>query len=120
MHSELRMHPRMPTKLPAEMILSEDVSVDVIILNLSVGGMLIEGSDQMFHAVQAHKPAFPIEVEIYFGLQALPVRSHCRLIHTVRKRQDLYQMGFKALSMDEQSSHLIRQTLDDYTLTREL
>lgn len=118
MHADLRMHPRMTTEIPAEMILSDEVAVDVLIRNISLGGMMVEGSDQMFQAVQQQVPAFPVEVEIHFGLQGAPVHCHCRLIHTTRKRQDLYHMGFKALSMDEHSAEQIRQVLAEYEMNR--
>jgi len=118
MHQELRLHPRMPTNLPAEMIFSDQLSLDVTMRNLSLGGMLVEGDSQLQHAVDDHRPGFPVEVELHFGLNGLPVSCRCRLIHTRRCSQTLFQMGFKLLSLDELSQTLIREYLENYELTR--
>jgi len=51
-------------------------------------------------------------------LNGLPVSCRCRLIHTRRCSQTLFQMGFKLLSLDELSQTLIREYLENYELTR--
>ena len=117
MHSELRMHPRMPTELTATLNLPKGISVDVIIRNISLGGAMLEGGDQMFEVIQ-QQVSLPVDVDVQFEVDGQPVYGRYRLIHTTRKRQDLYQMGFKALTMDLTSTELIRQLLNNYELTR--
>lgn len=117
MHSELRMHPRMPTELNAVLNLPQGISVDVVIRNISLGGVMLEGDERMFEAIR-QQTSLPVEVDVHFELEAQPVYGRYRLIHTTRKRQDLYQMGFKALTMDITSTELIRALLDTYELSR--
>lgn len=117
MHSELRMHPRMPTELTATLNLPQGISVDVIIRNISLGGVMLEGDERMFQVIQ-QQTALPVEVDVHFELEAQPVYGRYRLIHSTRKRQDLYQMGFKALTMDITSIELIRELLNNHELTR--
>lgn len=114
MHPELRLHPRMPVDLPAELVFSEEDSVDLTVLNISLGGVTAQGDAGAYQMVEKYKPHFPIEVELHFGLVDQPVHCHCRLIHSQRLSQDLYRFGFKVLSLDLQTQHLIQTTLEAY------
>lgn len=117
MHSELRMHPRMPTELSASLKLPDGNGVDVTVRNISLGGVMLEGGDGLNEGIrQIH--AFPVEVDLHFALQGKTVFGRYRLIHITRKRQDLFHAGFKALTMDETSSELIADLLTDYELSR--
>lgn len=116
MHSELRMHPRMPTELQAEIKLPDEHSVIVMIRNISLGGIMLEGDDRMHTAIQ-QQPSFPVEVDVHFQLENKSVCGRYRLIHTVRRRQDMFHMGFMSLMMDASSTALIKRLLEDYEAT---
>ncbi len=118
MHPELRLHPRMPLEAPAEMVFSSGDSADITLLSLSLGGLMTEGDGRAFKLLEEHRPSFPVEVDMHFGLGERPVRCHCRLIHTQRLRQDLFSFGFKLLSLDLQDQQLIREKVEEYELSR--
>ena len=74
---------------------------------------MLEGDDQMYSAIQQH-PSFPVEVDVHFQLEDKPVYGRYRLIHTTRRRQDMFHMGFMALTMDDTSTVLIKRLLEDH------
>ncbi|GGO86830.1 hypothetical protein GCM10011348_38630 [Marinobacterium nitratireducens] len=102
MKREMRLHPRVGVDMPAELEPYGSDSLDVRLVNLSVGGALIEGSEQLeslLNAVRHPESGVPVEVNLHFGLEEGPVHCHCRLIHTRRLAQSRYQMGMKILSL---------------------
>lgn len=114
MNSELRMHPRMPVRLPAEVMFSDEDSVEVEVLNLSLGGLMVESDEAGYRLVEKYKPRFPIEVEIHFGLNQQPVHCHCRLVHVQRQKQNQYCLGFRVLSLNSQAQALITEAVSEY------
>ncbi|MGB0466662.1 MAG: PilZ domain-containing protein [Pontibacterium sp.] len=118
MQSELRLHARMPLDLPAEMLLSDEDSADVTLKNLSMGGLMVQGDKRVSQLLSSHKPGFPVEVELHFGLLEQPVRCHCRLIHAHRQNQNLFNFGFKLLSLGSESQQLVQQVLAQYEAGR--
>jgi len=118
MHPELRLHPRMPVELPAEIVFPSGESADITLLSLSLGGLTSEGNDRAFQLFEESRPRFPIEVEMHFGLGDRPIRCHCRLIHTQRLKQNRYAFGFKLLSLDLMDQQYIREKVEEYEITR--
>lgn len=102
MKREMRVHPRVGVDLPAELEPFIGDSLDVRLINLSVGGALIEGSEQLEQLLDASRKlesGTPVEVNLHFGLDEGPVHCHCRLIHMRRLAQSRYQLGMKILSL---------------------
>lgn len=118
MHPELRLHPRMPVEIPAEVVFPSGDSADITLLSVSLGGLTSEGDCRAFTLFENSKPRFPLEVELHFGLGERPIRCHCRLIHTQRQSQDQYAFGFKLLSLDLLDQQHIREKVEEYELTR--
>lgn len=118
MHPELRLHPRVPVEIPAEIVFPSGDSADITLLSLSLGGLTTEGDNRAFDLFEDTKPRFPIEVDMHFGLEDHPIRCHCRLIHTQRLRQNRYGFGFKLLSLDLNDQQYIREKVEEYEITR--
>lgn len=115
MQAEMRLHPRVGVDLPAELEPFGGDCLDVRLINLSVGGVLIEGGeqlDQLLDASRRLKTGAPVEVNLHFGLEAGPVHCHCRLIHMRRLAQDRYQMGMKILSVADDSLELLSRYVE--------
>lgn len=118
MHPELRLHPRMPVEIPAEVVFPSGDTTDITLLSISLGGLTSEGDGRAFTLFENSKPRFPLEIEMHFGLVDRPIRCHCRLIYTQRLKQDLYAFGFKLLSLDLLDQQYIREKVEEYELTR--
>lgn len=102
MQAEKRLHPRVGVDLPAELEPYGGECFDVRLINLSLGGLLVEGDEQLEKLIDVNRRtagAAPVEVNIHFGLEQGAVHCHCRLIHMHRLAQNRFQMGMKILSI---------------------
>jgi len=121
MQQEMRLHPRVVVELPAEVEAFGGDSLDVRLINLSAGGAMIEGCEQLEQLLDAARrlsSGSPVEVNLHFGLEEGAVHCHCRLVHMRRLAQTRYQMGMKFLSLADDSLDLLGRFIETRLLTR--
>lgn len=102
MNPERRIYPRVNVAIPAELITQSSDSVEVMLINLSVGGMLVEGGEDMV-AMKPPVEGAPLELYLHFGLEAQAVHCHCRVVYSRRQSQQCVQFGLSLLSIDHQA-----------------
>ncbi|MEH6652267.1 MAG: PilZ domain-containing protein [Motiliproteus sp.] len=104
---ELRLHPRIPTQLMADVTNSNGETLPAKVVNLSPGGLMLLGDEPLKHLVFAGQdpekdPLFhPVEVEIRIPLpgQLQPFYSRIRLLYIRRLSQNEYNMGFRYVAI---------------------
>ncbi|WP_415885710.1 PilZ domain-containing protein [Neptuniibacter sp. QD37_6] len=107
MTTERRIYPRINTDIPAELSTQDGVSVDVTLINISLGGMLVEGGPDMNQL----KPPFvgaPLEIYVHFGLNNQPVHCLCRVVYNQRQSQHCMRYGLAILSIDDQAAESLQ------------
>ncbi|MDO6515047.1 PilZ domain-containing protein [Neptuniibacter sp. 2_MG-2023] len=62
-----RTYPRIDTDLPAEVQMFAGSSIDVRLINLSLGGMLVEGGKEV-ELLRPLVDGAPLELSLHFGL----------------------------------------------------
>ena len=105
--TELRLHPRIPTTLMAEITNSAGETLTAQIHDLSPGGLMLEG-DQVLKALifADHDPDkdplfHPVELEIRIHLPDQQQRffSRIRLLYIRRLSQSHYNLGFRYVAI---------------------
>ncbi|WP_299182743.1 PilZ domain-containing protein [uncultured Neptuniibacter sp.] len=111
MHAERRIYPRIHVKLPAELSSGDGQSVDVSLINLSLGGMLVEGGADLAELKPVITGA-PLEVNLHFGLNDQPVHCLCRVVYKQRQSQRCLRYGLSVLSMDLQTQEQLQSYIE--------
>jgi len=109
MQPERRIYPRLCVELPAELEVREFDCHDVTILDISLGGFLLQGGAEL---MQLKGPAGigPAEFNLHFGVAESAIHCHCRFVHKRRLSQHKAQYGVAILSIDQQGF----DTLESY------
>jgi len=119
---DLRRDPRFDTQFPGEAVAPGGEKAHVVISNVSLSGLQLEGSQEMLGAVLANPdgptPRAPISLQVSFSLpsdwdQLAAVQVQCRTVYTRRANKDTYQVGMEFLTFDEG-----REALTEYLLSR--
>lgn len=115
MQSERRLHPRVNTELPGELEVA-GATYDVVIVNLSAGGFLIEGSGDL---LRLSPPAglAALEVDLHFGLIDTPVHCRCRIVYKRRQSYDKGALGLHTLSISDEGLAVIRDFVEQQFAT---
>ncbi|GGB93339.1 hypothetical protein GCM10011352_19260 [Marinobacterium zhoushanense] len=104
-HDERRLYPRVVTNLGAQ-VQFEQESFAVEMVNLSLGGFLIEGCGRLVNL-----PKSPVTGAIEFGLsfelENHTVTSQCRVVYKRRLSADKAALGLKIINMDESTQRVI-------------
>ncbi|KEA61941.1 hypothetical protein ADIMK_4088 [Marinobacterium lacunae] len=108
MHDDRRLHPRVDTDLDAQVLVGQD-NLPVRMVNLSVGGLMIEGSGQLA-GLSASPATGTIEIGVRFDLEHQPVNGTCRVVYKRRLSADKAALGLKIIDMDE----ALRAAIDRY------
>lgn len=101
MNPEKRLYPRINVRLPAELLGHDGNGIDVTLINLSVGGMLVEGGSEML-SLRPPVEGVPLELYLHFGLREKPVHCHCRVVYSRRQSQRCIHFGLSLLSIDNE------------------
>lgn len=107
MQVDRRIYPRVSVDLPAEIDFAlASRTLDARITNLSLSGFLIEGDSQLVD-LNSVSGIGPIEFDLHFGLDQMPVHCRCRVVYKRREGQKRCSLGLSILSIpDEQKSRL--------------
>ncbi len=100
MNPERRIYPRIHVELPAEVEANTGETADVTVLNLSVGGLLVEGGAELA-GLKPPVEGVPLELKLHFGLDDEPLHCHCRVVYNQRLSQFKHRFGLTILSMDQ-------------------
>ena len=112
MTAERRIYPRVHTRIPAELSSSVGEMVDVTLINLSLGGMLVEGGAAMA-ALKAPIGGTPLEVNLHFGLKDQPLHCQCRVVYNQRQSQNCLRFGLAILSIDDQAKAVLQAYIQE-------
>lgn len=107
MNPERRLYPRLNVNIPAEVEVSSGEGADVNLINISLGGMLIEG-DERLQALRPPVEGAPLELGLHFGLEEQPVHCRCRVVYQQRQSQCITRFGLCVLSIDQQAADLLQ------------
>ncbi len=111
MSSERRLHPRINTDLPGELELSGN-TYDIRVVNLSLGGFLVEGGSELAQLQYPAEPAV-MEVDLHFGLEDTPLHCRCRVVYKRRQSYSQIGLGLRILSLASAAEEAIREFVDD-------
>lgn len=114
---ELRLHPRIPSKLLAEVTNSDGETLTAKVINLSPGGLMLHGDEPVKQLIFAGQdpdkdPIFhPVEVEVRVHLpeQQQPFYSRIRLLYIRRLSQNEYNMGFRYVAISSIHSKMMER-----------
>ena len=114
---ELRLHPRIPTQLLADVTNSVGDTLTTKVINLSPGGLMLFGDESVKQLIFTGQdpdkdPLFhPIEVEIRIPLpgQQQPFYSRIRLLYIRRLSQSKYNMGFRYVAISSIHTKMMEQ-----------
>lgn len=115
MNVDMRLHPRVSVDLPAELEPFRGDCLDVRLVNLSLSGVLVEGSAELEALLGARKsPAsdMPLELNLHFGLETQSIHCHCRMVHSRRLAENRFQVGMKILSIPTDSQGLLGRYIE--------
>ncbi|EAR59785.1 PilZ domain-containing protein [Neptuniibacter caesariensis] len=107
MNPERRIYPRLNVNIAAELSTREGETADVTLINLSLGGMLVEGGPEMAELKPPVQGA-PLELYLHFGLADGPVHCLCRVVYNQRQSQRCLRYGLSILSVDHQASERLQ------------
>ncbi|MDO6594894.1 PilZ domain-containing protein [Neptuniibacter sp. 1_MG-2023] len=107
-----RTYPRIDTDLPAEVQMFAGSSIDVRLINLSLGGMLVEGGKEV-ELLRPLVDGAPLELSLHFGLNQYPLHCHCRVVYQRRQSQGCIQLGLSLLSIDDRALALLQQYISE-------
>lgn len=107
MNPERRIYPRVNVDIAAELSSREGESVDVTLLNLSLGGVLVEGGADMA-MLKPPVAGAPLELYLHFGLDGEPLHCHCRVVYSQRQSQRCMRYGLAILSIDHQAAERLQ------------
>lgn len=113
MNPERRIYPRVHVSIAAELSTREGETADVTLINLSLGGMLVEGGP----ALTTLKPPVegaPLELYLHFGLGGEPVHCLCRVVYKQRQSQFCLRYGLSILSVDQKASERLQAYIQQH------
>jgi len=119
---DLRRHPRFDTQFQGEVVAPGGEKAVVVIANLSLSGLRLEGSqeslDALIDSLNEPRPSAPIPLQVSFSLPSdsdhpAAVKVQCRTVYTRRAQEDTYQLGMEFVKFDEG-----RAALTEYLLSR--
>lgn len=120
---DLRRHPRFDTRFTARAISVNDEAVDVLITNISLSGLRLEGDLQMIRALlpglerlDRHTPT-PLQLVFEVSdraVRAARVKLHCQSVYARSEGEDNYQIGMLITAFDEG-----RDAYAEYILNRQ-
>ncbi|MEH6472155.1 MAG: PilZ domain-containing protein [Halopseudomonas sp.] len=114
---ELRLHPRIPTTLMAEVTNSSGETLTTQIHDLSPGGLMLDGDlplkelvfkgydpdkDPLFHPVE-------LEIRIHLSGQQQCFFSRVRLLYIRRLSQDQFNLGFRYVAISSIHAQMMEQ-----------
>lgn len=120
---DLRREPRFDTHFPARALAASGAGVDVLVTNISLSGLRLEGDLQM---IQALLPGLerldqhsPVSLQVVFVLPApvarpASVTAHCRTVYARSEGEEFYQIGVKISAFDAG-----RDAFAEYILNRQ-
>ena len=105
--TELRLHPRIPATLLAEITNSNGDSMTTQVCNMSPGGLMLSGTEELKELVfTGHEPDkdplfHPVEIEIRIQLpgQQQQFYSRARLLYIRRLSQHQFNLGFRYVAI---------------------
>lgn len=107
MNQERRIYPRVHVEIPAEVEDGRGETANATLLNLSLGGLLLEGGGDLLE-LQSPVKGMPLELKVHFGLESEPVHCHCRVVYSQRQSQQCMRYGLIILSIDQHASDMLQ------------
>ncbi len=115
--TELRLHPRIPTQLMAEITNSAGETLSINILNLSPGGLMLVGDQPLKQLIfKGYDPnqdplIHPVEVEVRIQL---PEQQQCfyskiRLLYIRRLSQHEFNLGFRYVAISKIHAQMMQR-----------
>lgn len=107
---DLRNKPRYDTQLPGEAISEKGDRAYVLITNISLSGLRIEGSGQRLVALMPEMnqdgPHTPTTLQVCFSVpgphdQASDIRVQCQTVYVIREELYSYKIGMKFIAFDD-------------------
>lgn len=111
MFQERRIYPRVNVQIPAEAEDGRGDSADVTLINLSLGGVLIEGGADLL-LLKAPVDGMPLELKLHFGLVDEAIHCHCRVVYNQRQSQQCIRLGLIILSIDQHAGELLQTFIE--------
>lgn len=99
MFEERRLYTRIETRIITELINCMGQMVTAEIINLSEGGLLIEGDDQLAKLVNLQH-GVPMDLSICFTLAGELIRCDGAVVYTRRLSQQSFQLGIEFSWLD--------------------
>ncbi len=105
--TELRLHPRVPSALMAELTNSHGATLAAKIHDLSPGGLMLDGGQELKTLLFKDLPldkdplSHPVEVDIRIQLpgQQQGFFSHARLVYIRRQSEHQYSLGLRYVAI---------------------
>ncbi|WP_421865538.1 PilZ domain-containing protein [Motiliproteus sp.] len=105
--NDLRLHPRIPCSLSAEVHNDRDEPISCRISNISPGGMMLEGGPELRefvfcgHQTDRDPLRHVIEINVLIKLpdQAQPFQSRARLLYIRRLSELRFNLGFRFVAI---------------------
>ena len=115
--TDLRLYPRIPTTLMAELTNSLGSTQACRINNLSPGGLMLEGGEEVRSLIfEGHDPnrdplTHPVELELRIQLpgQQQCFYSRARLLYVRRLSQLTFNMGFRYVAISAIHARMMEQ-----------
>lgn len=118
MPQENRLHPRVRTDITAALTCALGQKADVIVRNISPGGMMIDGDillkEQLALIENNSSNPTPVEISILIPLPgfSLPLQARCRLVFIRRLSQTEFNFGFRFFDISEQDAERLQEYVD--------
>ncbi|RDE22740.1 PilZ domain-containing protein [Motiliproteus coralliicola] len=119
--NDLRLHPRIPCSLSAEVHNDRDDPINCHISNISPGGMMLEGGPELREFVfcghqtdrDPLRHAIEVSVDIKLPGQTQPFRSRARLLYIRRLSELRFNLGFRFVAIAQLQAKMMEAYIFD-------
>lgn len=126
--NELRLHPRVPCHLRADVQNERDEPIRCEISNLSPGGMMLEGGPELREFVfcghlsdrDPLQHAIEVNVQINLPGQSQPFHSRARLLYVRRLSEMRFNLGFRFVAISQQQARMMEAYIFNNSTNQQL
>jgi hypothetical protein len=101
MHADRRLHPRVACDIAGE-IHCQGKRFPVQVINLSLGGFLVEGEGDLT-GLSAPVDRGALELELRFALDGVDIEAECRVVYKRRLSINRVALGLNILALSDQA-----------------
>jgi hypothetical protein len=112
---ELRVYPRIPARLDAELTNGAGEVRTAMVGNLSLGGVMLTGDPALNRHVCDYagrdrmRDTVEARLNCRFPDEARPFACRCRLIYIHRQSQQAFEFGFRFVDLDDDHAEMLRR-----------